>query len=62
MRSFLSALIAYICSRILFAIFDFNHWSLGEAFDLVKLLIDIGTYAMLFLLFYWLLGRTKSSR
>jgi hypothetical protein len=62
MRSFLSALIAYISSRIIFALFDFNHWSLGDAFDLVKLLIDIGVYAGLFFLFYWLLGRTKSSR
>ncbi len=61
MRSFLTALFAYIGSRILFAIFDFNYWSIGDSFDPGKLLIDLGVYTALFGLFYWLLGRVKKS-
>ena len=61
MRPFFSALLAYISSRILFAIFDFNHWSIGESFDLGKLVVDLIVYAVLFWLFYYFLGRIRKS-
>ncbi len=61
MRPFFSGILAYISSRILFAIFDFNHWSLGDSFDPGKLLVDLGTYTVLFFMFYWLLGRLRKS-
>ena len=62
MRPFLSALFAYIGARILLAIFDFQPWSIGDSFDPGKILIDLCVYAVLFGLFYYLLGRLKSSR
>ena len=62
MRSFLSALFAIIGHRIIFIVFGVQYYQIGKPFDAGTLLIDLGGYAVLFGVFYWLLGRFKFSR
>ena len=62
MRPFLSAILAYIVTRIVFALFDFHYRLWGESFDPGKLLVDLGTYCVLFIVIYYLLGRLLPSK
>lgn len=56
MRSVLSAIVAYIGSRALFAAFDFNYDVFSDPFNVGKLIIDIGVFLALFYGCLWLLG------
>ena len=56
MRSGLAILVAYIGSRAIFAAFDFNYAVFSDPFNVGKLIIDFGVFAVLFGGCYWLLG------
>ena len=57
MRTFISMIIAYVGTRIIFSLFDFHYDILGEPFDLGKLLIEMGGFAALFIPTYFVLGK-----
>ncbi len=56
MRSVLAIIVAYIGSRAIFAAFDFNYAVFREPFNVGKLIVDFGVFAVLFGGCYWLLG------
>lgn len=56
MRSVLSAIIAYIGSRAVFAAFDFSYDVFREPLNVGDLLIDFGVFVALFMGCHWLLG------
>jgi hypothetical protein len=58
-RSVLSAVIAYVGSRLLFGVFDFHYRLIGDPFDVGKLVIDLGVFVGFYLIGYWLLGYLK---
>lgn len=60
MRSVLSAIVAYIGSRALFAAFDFNYGVFGDPFNVGKLIIDVGAFLALFYGCHWLLGLKRT--
>ena len=62
MRSVLSVIVAYIGSRAIFAAFDFNYAVFREPFNVGKLIIDVGVFAALFGLCYWLLGLKRTPK
>jgi hypothetical protein len=59
LRHLVSFLIAYFGSRGIFAVFDFKYVVFHEPFDIGKLAIDFGVFAILLGVSYWLLGRVK---
>ena len=48
MKFFIPFLIAYLGSKLVFSFFDFKYAIFSEPFDVVKLLIDIGVFGILF--------------
>jgi hypothetical protein len=60
LKAFLAFLIAYFGSRAVFAAFDFRYAVFHEPFDLGKLAVDFGAFAILFGGSYWLLGRVDA--
>jgi len=56
MRSVLSAIVAYIGSRAIFAASDFHYGVFSDPFNVGKLIIDLGVFLALFYGCYWLLG------
>ena len=59
LRVFVAFLIAYFGARAIFAAFGFQYRVFHDAFDIGKLIIDFGVYAVLFAGSYWLIGRVK---
>ena len=60
MRSVLSAIVAYLGSRAIFAAFGFSYDVFGEPFNVAKLIIDVGVFLALFYGCYWLLGLKRA--
>ena len=54
---FLSFVIAYVASRIIFAYAGFTYSLFSEPFDLAKLVVDFGVWGVLYALSYWALAR-----
>ena len=59
MKSFISAIVAYVGSRVLFALFGFHYNLFGEPFNAGKLVLDIGVFVGIFFGAYWLMGRFR---
>lgn len=57
MRTFLSVIIAYVGSRVLFALTDFHYDLWRDPFDVVKLLIDIAVFGGIYVVAYLLFGK-----
>ena len=62
MRGFLSAVIAVIGTRVIFALIDFHYDLLRDPFDVVKLLVDIAVFVGVFYLANLLLGKLVRSK
>ena len=62
MRSVLAVLVAYLGSRAIFAAFDFKYAVFSEPFNVGKLIIDFGVFAILLGGCYWLLGLKKTPK
>jgi hypothetical protein len=62
MRSFLSCVLAYVASKVAFALTGFQYSPISDPFHAGKLAIDIGVFVALFVGFNWLLGRLSSFR
>lgn len=53
----LAFIVAYIASRVTFAVFDFHYSLFGERFDVRKLLIDFGVWIAAYFVVLWSLNR-----
>ena len=64
MKYFVSFLVAYIVSRLIFSAFDFQYSLFSEPFDIGKLVIDVGVFGVLFFgaacVFGWLVPEKKN--
>ena len=59
MRSVLSAVIAYVGSRLLFVLVSFEYDLFSDPFHVGKFAIDLCVFAGCYLIAYWLLGQLK---
>lgn len=62
MRRLLAVLVAYLGSRAIFAAFDFHYDVFREPFDVGKLVIDFGVFAILLVVCYRLFESVGASR
>ena len=60
--AFLSVVIAYVASRIVFAAAGFNYNIFSDPFDLGKLVVDVGVWVVLYALIYSLVSRALGRR
>lgn len=59
-RVFLAFIISYLISRIIFYFTGFQYMPFTEGFKALKLLIDFGTWALIYTVSYWALGKIDS--
>lgn len=57
MRFFLALVLAYVFSKVVFALAGFQYRLIGDPFNAGKLAIDFGVFIVLCFGFNWLLGR-----
>ncbi len=57
MRMFLTVVLAYAASKVVFALAGFQYRLIGDPFHAGKLAIDFGVWIVFFYGFKWLLGR-----
>ena len=50
---------AFIASKLIFVAAGFHYRPLKDPFDIVKLVIDVGTWAVLYTLILWLVNRVS---
>jgi len=62
MRHFLTIVLAYAASRILFALAGFHYELFRDSLHVGKLAIDFGVFVGFWYGFYWLLGLFKPFR
>jgi len=60
--AFLSWVVAYVVSRIIFALFDFSYNVFTEPFNIIKFVIDFGVWAAIYAISYFVLARVLGSK